>query len=151
MILNCSDCYRPRTKYDGRLSFHRRLSVNSGEGEGYPSLWSQIPPQPLVPCPFWGIFASSVAGPAWDWDTPLPHLELGYPPPHNPPAWTGVPPGLVMPRAVCLLWFPVGFLISRVSREIKLISPPGQSVTVVTVGDKTSVISDRNDKPSSEV
>ena len=34
--------YRPHTKYDGRICFHRCVSVHRGY------------PQPLVPGPFWG-------------------------------------------------------------------------------------------------
>ena len=32
------------------------LSVHIG---GYPSLWSQVPSQPLVPCPFWWVTPAS--------------------------------------------------------------------------------------------
>ena len=61
---------------------------------GYPSLWSQVPSQPLVPCPVWGLqqywshvpymrCPSPVTGPA----------EGEYLRTSPPPAGTRIPPG----------------------------------------------------------
>ena len=57
--------YRPRTKYDGRLNFQFACHFTPGGG-GFLSLWSQIPCQPLVPCPFCGRYPGHVTSPAWE-------------------------------------------------------------------------------------
>ena len=54
-------------------------------GTGYPSVWSQVHSQPLIPCPFWEVTQSQLGG------TPVPgysQLELG-----NSLARTGVSHG----------------------------------------------------------
>ena len=77
----------------------------------YPSLWSQVPSQPLVPCPFWGkgyshvlslvlprvLFHVLLMGEEGTsvitrhWGTP-PHTQTGWGycrPPHLPPPQPG--------------------------------------------------------------
>ena len=85
-----------------------QVSVNKG---GYPSLWSQAPSQPLVTCSFQGGEYPSPgqgATPVPAGGTPWDRTGLGYP--CQPAQDLGIPPqpGLVMPRAVCLLQFPAG-------------------------------------------
>ena len=98
---------------------HRYVSVNK---EGYPSLWSQVPSQHLVPCPFQGSIPSPVTGPVWSpvlgpvhGGTPVrtgvAPLRTGVPPPPARPSqdW-GTPSttqrGQFTPRVVCQLRFP---------------------------------------------
>ena len=96
------------------------LFVSPRRRRGYPSRWSQVPSQPLVPCQCWGVppiprslpsLWSHVfsGGTPWDrgtssqdWSTPLSH-EGGTP--HQ--ARTRVPPlQQVTLRAVRLVRFP---------------------------------------------
>ena len=122
--------YRQRTQYDGRLYFHRCLSVNMGSGLPQPLL-PKVPSQHLVPGPFWGRgYPSSVTGPAGrgtpvlakgvphdmpprqDWVSPArtwvptvstgvpPHPGLGYP-------WAGL--GYPQDRLCCGRYASCGF------------------------------------------
>ena len=62
---------------------------------GYPSLWFQVPSQPLVPCPFqgWGYLSPGQGGTPvlTGWGVP----RQGIP---NPGLGLGYPPGQDMPR-----------------------------------------------------
>ena len=62
---------------------------------GYPSPWSQVPAQPLVPCPLQGVPPSSVTGPVQS-PVPGPAGGWGYPSQERtgypPPARTGGSP-----------------------------------------------------------
>ena len=90
----------------GRLCFHRCVPVRTGRGEeGYPSIWSQVHSQPLVPshvlsggrgslvpCPFWKIpshFSHVLSGGG------VPQERQGLPPGTEvPTSWDwGTSPG----------------------------------------------------------
>ena len=98
----CNTCCCPRTKYDGRLCFHRRLSVCLSVPDPFSSLWSHVLS--------WGTrvlsqvlpwdYPSHVKGPALEGlpqDMGTPWLGLVYPTnclgQGNPPqAKTGLTP-----------------------------------------------------------
>ena len=87
VIIWVNSYYRPRTKYDGTLFSQGSLLLTWG----YPSFWSKVPSQPLIPCPFWA--GTPVSGPM---------SLLGDTPVSGPisPSRTGVPPWDWLPRGL---------------------------------------------------
>ena len=62
--LNCLFTARVRSTRKGNV-FSYSTTVGGGGGGGHPSLWSQIPSQPLVSCPFWGQYIDTPLSCHW--------------------------------------------------------------------------------------